>query len=110
MMIKNFIDAMVNKDHVALSQCFCDQSRMFDYCPSGRGLSNYFVYGSRAIDMFYHNKFFLGGYAIYDPEIVDERTVNFYASYGGAILHAVASIEAYDKKTGLIKELIIRPA
>lgn len=110
MMIKNFIDAMVSKDHVALSQCFCDQSRMFDYCPSGRGLSNYFVYGSRAIDMFYHNKFFLGGYAIYDPEIVDERTVNFYASYGGAILHAVASIEAYDKKTGLIKELMIRPA
>ncbi len=110
MMIKDFIDAMVSKDYKALSQCFCDQSRMFDYCPAARGLSNYYVYGSRAIDMFYHNKFFLGGYTIYDPEIVDERTVNFYASYSGGILHAVASIEAYDKKTGLIKELVIRPA
>ena len=102
MMIKNFIDAMAAKDYAALSQCFCDQSRMFDYCPSVRG--------ARAIDMFYHNKFFLGGFAVYDPEIVDERTANFYASYGGGILHAVATIEAYDKKTGLIKELVIRPA
>lgn len=110
MMIKQFIDAMTAKDYTALSQCFCDQSRMFDYCPSVRSLPNYFVYGARAIDMFYHNKFFLGGFAVYDPEIVDERTANFYASYGGGILHAVATIEAYDKKTGLIKELVIRPA
>ena len=85
MMIKQFIDAMFQKDYSALSQCFCEQSRLFDYCPAALGLSNYYVYGSRAIDMFYHNKFVLGGYAIYDPEIVDERTVNFYASYAGGL-------------------------
>lgn len=110
MMIKDFADAMVNKDYVALSECFCDQSRLMDYCPAGKGQSNFFVYGDKAINMFYHNRFVLGGYAVYDPEIVNERTVNFYATYGGIILHAVASIEEYDKKTGLIQELVIRPA
>ena len=45
-----------------------------------------------------------------DPFIVDERTVNFYATYGGVILHAVATIESYDHKTGLIQEMVIRPA
>ena len=44
------------------------------------------------------------------PRIVDERTVNFYISYGGIINHAVANIESYDSTTGLIKELVIRPA
>ena len=40
----------------------------------------------------------------------DERTVNFYINYGGIINHAVANIESYDSSTGLIKEMVIRPA
>ena len=109
MMIADFSRAMENKDHKALSDCFAEQCRLFDYCPAGVGKENFYIYGKRAVDMFYHNKFILRGLKIYDPVIVDERTVNFYCNYGG-IIHAVATIEAYDPKTGLIKELVIRPA
>ena len=110
MMIWDYINAMENKDYVALSKCFSENCRLFDYCPGNIGQENFFIYGQRAIDMFYHNKFVLGGLSIVDPFIVDERTVNFYVTYGGVILHAVATIESYDHKTGLIQEMVIRPA
>ena len=110
MIIADFIHAMENKDYKAMSECFSDQCRLFDYCPLRIKNENYYVYGKKAIDMFYHNKFVLGGLGVLDPHIVDERTVNFYISYGGPINHAVATIESYDEHSGLIKELVIRPA
>ena len=97
MLIADFIHAMEKKDYKAMSQCFASQCRLFDYC-TPEGTPNFFVYGRRAMDMFYHNKFLL------------ERTVNFYINYGGIINHAVANIESYDSSTGLIKEMVIRPA
>lgn len=110
MIIKQFSDAMVSKDYIALSMCFDNMCRLFDYCPAGIGKENFYIYGRTAVDMFYHNKFILGGLSVFDPVIVDERTVNFYVSYNGTIIHAVASIEAYDPKSGLIREMVIRPA
>ena len=110
MVIADFSKAMENKDYVALSKCFSEQCRLFDYCPAGVGKENFYIYGCKAVDMFYHNKFILGGLRVVDPVIVDERTVNFYCSYGGVIIHAVATIETYDPKNGLIKEMVIRPA
>jgi hypothetical protein len=110
MIIADYAHAMENKDYVALSNCFADYCRLFDYCPGGMGRENFYIYGRKAVDMFYHNKFILGGLSVMDPVIVDERTVNFYVNYGGAIVHALASIEAYDPKSGLIKEMVIRPA
>lgn len=109
MLIADFIHAMEKKDYKAMSQCFASQCRLFDYC-TPEGTPNFFVYGRRAMDMFYHNKFILGGLSVSSPRIVDERTVNFYISYGGIINHAVANIESYDSSTGLIKEMVIRPA
>ena len=110
MIIADFIKAMTNKDYRALSQCFSDNCRLFDYCPSSIGKDNSFIYGPRAVDMFYHNRFVLHSLTIHDPMIVDERTVNYYANYGGPLVHVVANIESYDPKTGLIKEMVIRPA
>lgn len=110
MIIADYRLAMLNKDYKALSQCFASECRLFDYCPAGAGLDNYFIYGRRAVDMFYHNKFVLGGLKIQDPVIMDERTLNFYGTYNGVIIHAVATIESYDRETGLIKEMVIRPA
>ena len=110
MMIADFSRAMLGKDYVALSQCFAEQCRLFDYCPAGAGEENFYIYGKRAVDMFYHNQFVLGGLSIQDPLIVDERTLNYYCNYGGAVMHVVASIEAYDPRSGLIKEMVIRPA
>ena len=110
MIVNEFVTALQNKDHVALSRCFTEECRLFDYCPASTGQDNSFIYGPRAVDMFYHNKFILGGLSIQDPMIVDERTVNYYASYGGPIVHVIATIESYDPKSGLIKEMVIRPA
>lgn len=110
MVIADYRNAMEKKDYVALSNCFSDQCRLFDYCPAGIGRENFYIYGRKAVDMFYHNQFVLGGLTILDPVIVDERTVNFYSNYGGVVIHAVASIESYDPQSGLIKELVIRPA
>lgn len=110
MVIADYTNAMESKNYTALANCFAEQSRLFDYCPAGIGRENFYIYGRNAVDMFYHNQFVLGGLTVVDPVIVDERTVNFYCSYGGVILHAVAMIESYDPKTGLIKEMVIRPA
>lgn len=110
MLIADFSRAMENKDYVALSNCFAARCFLFDHCPSAAGKENYHIYGSKAIEMFYHNKFVLGGLSVSDPVIVNERTVNYFCSYGGVIIHVQATIELYDQKTGLIKEMIIRPA
>ena len=50
-----------------------------------------------------------------ETPIVNERTVNFYADYNGAIIHALAQIEncsdgACNLNDSLIQELVIRPA
>lgn len=110
MLIADFSRAMEQKDYVALSRCFSSQSFLFDYCPSAAGKENYHIYGNKAIEMFYHNKFVLGGLQISDPLITNERTVNYFCSYGGTIIHVQATIELYDQESGLIKEMIIRPA
>ena len=36
--------------------------------------------------------------------------MNLYINYGGQINHALATIESYDPVSGLIRELVIRPA
>ena len=110
MMIEAFVTATERKDYRALALCFADKCRLFDYCPATVGKDNSYLYGRRAVDMFYHNKFILGGHTIHDPVIVDERTVNFYTNYGGAIVHVLATVESYDPETNLISEMVIRPA
>ena len=74
MIVNEFVAALQNKDHVALSQCFTEECRLFDYCPSLVGRESAFIYGKRAIDMYYHNAFVLGGFSIMDPRVVDDRT------------------------------------
>ena len=110
MILADFASAMERKDYVGMAKCFAVNSRLFDYCPGGLGKENFHIYGSLAIEMFYHNQFILGGLSVYDALIDSERTTNFYISYGGTIIHATATIEAYDPKSGLIREMVIRPA
>ena len=110
MIIADYKRAMETKNYKALSECFDEHCRLFDYCPAGAGQENFYIYGKQAIDMFYHNKFILGGLSVMDPQIKSERIVDFYENFGGVIIHAVATIEGYDKYSGLINEMVIRPA
>ena len=115
MIIQAFVEAMQNKDHEALAECFTETCRLFDYCPQLVGLENFYTYGKRAIDMFYHNQFVLSGFSMLDPRVVDERTVNFYADYNDVVVHAVATIENCNDGScaldnSLIQEMVIRPA
>lgn len=115
MIIQDFVDAMQKKDHKALSECFTETCRLFDYCPQLVGLENFYIYGKRAVDMFYHNQFVLSGFSILDPVIVDERTINLYTDYNGVVVHAIATIENCNDGScaldnSLIQELVIRPA
>lgn len=110
MIIADFVRALQAKDHKAMAACFADECRLFDYYPLRIKNENYYIYGRWAVEMFYHNKFVLGGLSVLDPRIVDERTVNLYINYGGQVNHALATIESYDPVSGLIRELVIRPA
>ncbi|OUO87550.1 hypothetical protein B5F40_13510 [Gordonibacter sp. An230] len=115
MVINDFVAAMQNKDHKALAACFTEDCRLVDYCPSMVKRQNTFLYGRNAIEMSFHNKFMFGGFAMRDPRIANERTVNFYADYNGTVIHALAQIENCNDGVcslddSLIKELVIRPA
>lgn len=115
MVIEDFVDAMVKKDHKALATCFTEECRLVDYCPSLVKGQNTFLYGKNSIEMFFHNKFTFGGFSMSDPRITNPNTVNFYARYNGTIIHAIAQIENCNDGVcslddSLIRELVIRPA
>lgn len=110
MVIDDFKKALENKDYKLLAECFANRSRLFDYCPSTAGLNNFYIYGSKAIDMFYHNKFVLGGLEYYDVQVRSETVIDFYGKYSGNLIHAVGGIQDFDEETGLIRNMVILPA
>lgn len=115
MIINDFVDAMLAKDHEALAACFTEECRLVDYCPSLVMRESAFLYGRNAIEMFLHNKFTFGGFGMLDPRIINEHTVNFYANYNGTMIHALAQIEncndgVCNLNDSRIQELVIRPA
>lgn len=115
MVIDEFIDAMMNKDHVALENCFSEHCTFVDYCPSLADRQDTFLYGPHSINMYFHNRFMFNGFTMRDPRITNERTVDFFVNYGGRLVHAVAEIVNYDSNEvepsmRRIKDLVIRPA
>ncbi len=115
-MIQKFIDAMQAGDYMALSACFTENGRLFDYCPVGKGnhsgsqhVCNFFVHGQKAIEMFFHNKFFFRAISIADPVINDDRSADYFVSYNGEYVYARAQIESFGPD-GLIQDLVVRLA
>ena len=56
-LIKQFVQAMVNQDSVALSKCFSPTAIFVDYCPKDAGQPQLHAYGPEGIDMFFRNRF-----------------------------------------------------
>ena len=55
-LIKQFVQAMVNQDSVALSKCFSPTAIFVDYCPKDAGQPQLHAYGPEGIDMFFRNR------------------------------------------------------
>ena len=116
MVISDFIKAVMEKDHEALAACFDKRGRLIDYCPSLANRQDTFLYGQNSITMYFHNRFKFNGFTMHDPRITSDHTADFFADYGGTLVHAVAEIELYSGDSSsslderLIKEIVIRPA
>ena len=114
MVVNEFIDAMMNKDHNALENCFSEHCTFVDYCPSLADRQDTFLYGPHSINMYFHNRFMFNGFTMLDPRVVNERTVDCFVNYGGRLVHAIAEIVNFDgaepDSSRRIKDLVIRPA
>lgn len=107
MMIQKYLDAMMQGDYKALSECFTDRCHYFDYTLSTWNMHNYHVYGSKCIEMFFRHKFTFGIVKCSDPVIENENTANYFVSYAGHYLFVRATIEEYGED-GKIHNMRVR--
>ena len=108
-MIHKLINAMYKKDYYGMAECFAQDCRYHDYCPSLNGMENYFVYGREAIEMFFRNRFIHNHFDIASPRIKNEREATFFGSYDGPFVFARLIVEEIDEN-GLITKVVISAA
>ena len=84
-LIKQFVQAMVNQDSVALSKCFSPTAIFVDY------------------------RFLFKKFQITDPLIISDTQAYYYAVYNGYHIRAVATIQDFSED-GEIQRLVVRPA
>lgn len=80
-----------------------------DYCPKDAGQAQISAYGPEAIDMFFRNRFIFRRFKIFDPVIVSDTQVYYYAIYGDYHMRAVATIQGFSED-GEIQRMVVRPA
>ena len=110
--IENYIQAMLDKDYVGLSQLFDDNGSYHDYCPAvSQNQHEYHIFGREAIEMFMRNKFAFYQYGIQSPTIISDNEATFISNLGGYYIKAVAKIEELDGPgpEGRIVRLVVRP-
>ena len=108
-MIRQYINALVNKDAGALSKLFSSSAIFVDHCPRDAGKPLGVSYGPEAIDMFYRNRFMFRRFHITDPSIVSDTQAYYYAVYDGYHVRALATITEFSPD-GEIERLVVRPA
>jgi ketosteroid isomerase-like protein len=108
-MIEKVMNALTEKDAGALAECFSEDCRYFDYCPSSNGEQNYFIYGRACIEMFFQNRFTFDYFEAGDPVIEDGNTASYFGAYCGPYVYARLRIEEYDD-AGLIRKVVVHPA
>ena len=80
-LIKQYVQAMLNQDSVALSKLFSPTAIFVDYCPKDAGQPQLHAYGPEGIDMFFRNRFLFRRFEITDPLIVSDTQAYYYAVY-----------------------------
>ena len=108
-LIRQYINAMVNKDALALSKLFSPSAIFVDHCPRDAGKPLVSTYGPEAIDMYYRNRFMFRRFHITEPSIVSDTQAYYYAVYDGYYVRALATITEFSAD-GEIERLVIRPA
>ena len=98
-LIKQYVQAMLNQDSVALSKLFSPTAIFVDYCPKDAGQPQLHAYGPEGIDMFFRNR----------SLIVSDTQAYYYAVYNGYHIRAVATIQDFSED-GEIQRLVVRPA
>ena len=97
-LIEQYIRALEQCVHTALSELFAPEGTIRDYCPTSTGRAHeYHVYGKEAIDMFFRNKFVFRQYHIYGAEILSDTQAKFFATIGGYCVMAIATIRRVDE-------------
>ena len=94
-LIKQYVQAMLNQDSVALSKLFSPTAIFVDYCPKDAGQPQLHAYGPEGIDMFFRNRFLFRRFEITDPLIVSDTQAYYYAVYNGYHIRAVATIQDF---------------
>lgn len=64
-LIRQYVDALLDQDALALSKLFSPTAIFVDHCPRDAGKPLVSTYGPEAIDMFYHNRFLFRHFRIY---------------------------------------------
>ncbi len=108
-LIKQYVNAMLSKDSKALSRLFSEDAIFVDYCPKDAGQPQISAYGAKAIDMFFRNRFIFRKFEIFDPVIVSDTQVYYYAVYNNYHMRAVATIQDFSDD-GDIRRMVVRPA
>ncbi len=108
-MIEKALKALSDMDYITFAECFSEDCKYFDYCPSCNGNENYFVYGSACIEMFFRNRFTFQRLIVSDPVVENENTASYFGAYDGPYVFARFRIEEFDE-AGLIKKAIVHPS
>ncbi len=106
-MIEKYLKTIIDNDYKALAACFSPKCHYVDSCPSTVGGANYHLYGTKSLEMFFHNKFTFQKVTLYDYVIEDDNHVNFFVSTHGFYIFARVTIERFSPE-GLIDVMTVR--
>ena len=108
MVIEKVVESLIAKDFKGFSNCFTADAQIDDICLEYVGKPNWCTCGKCAIEMFYHNKFVLGGFSAREGAVVNESKATIITNYRGK--DVVAKIRISLNDNGLIDKMIIKPA
>ena len=108
-MIGKILEALCAADETALSRCFAEDGKLYDYCPCVNGGEAHIVYGREGIELLYRSLFAVRRLTAAEPAADGADTGTFFGSYDGPFVFARLRIEELDGD-GLIRRVTVCPA
>ena len=108
-MIGKILEALCAADETALSRCFAEDGKLYDYCPCVNGGEAHIVYGREGIELLYRSLFAVRRLTAAEPAADGADTGTFFGSYDGPWVYARVTVTERDE-TGLVRRAVIAPA